>query len=346
MEREYNGIWVYANHHNKKLTKSTLELIAKGRQLADKSKVDLSAVLLGYNIEPLAHELITYGVDKIYLVNDEKLKLYSTIPYAKAVTSLIRMEKPKIVLFVADTTGRDLAPRIATRLETGLTADCTDLDIGDYHDKKSGKRYDRVLYQIRPAFGGDIMATIFTPECHPQMATVRHGIFEPLHMDPKRTGKIIHCNGDLEESDLVIDILKTIRKKNETSLEDAKIIVGGGRGVGGPEGFKMIKKLADLLGAEVGATRAAVDAGWISSTHQIGLTGQAVKPDIYIACGISGAIQHLVGVKNSQNIVAINKDPSAPIFEAADYGIVGDLFDTLRKLLEKIETIRKGEWIS
>ncbi|MFX0197399.1 MAG: electron transfer flavoprotein subunit alpha/FixB family protein [Candidatus Hodarchaeota archaeon] len=346
MEREYSGIWVYANHHNKKLTKSTLELIAKGKQLAEKSKVDFSAVLLGYEIEPLAHELIAYGADKIYLVDDEKLKFYSTIPYTKAVTKLIRTEKPEIVLFVADTTGRDLAPRIATRLETGLTADCTDLDIGDYQDKKSGKRYERILYQIRPAFGGDIMATIVTPECYPQMATVRHGIFDPLQMDSNRTGKIIHFNGDLEESDLVVDVLKTVKNQNGTNLENAKIIIGGGRGVGGPEGFILIKKLADLLGAEVGATRAAVDAGWISYNHQIGLTGQAVKPDIYIACGISGAIQHLVGVKNSQKIVAINKDPSAPIFEAADYGIVGDLYETLPKLLEKIETIKKSEWIS
>ncbi|MFQ6116183.1 MAG: electron transfer flavoprotein subunit alpha/FixB family protein [bacterium] len=333
MERRYKGIWVYTGHRDKKINKPTLELLAKGRQI----KVDLSALLLGYEIQPLAHELISYGADKVYLAEHEKLKTYSTIPYAKVLTELIKKEEPEIVLFAADTTGRDLAPRIAARLETGLTADCTDLDIGDYQDKTSGKRYEKVLYQIRPAFGGDIMATIVSPERHPQMATVRQGIFEPLKKNTKRKGEIIRCKVELEESDLVVEVLKIIRKEKETNLENAKIIVSGGRGIGGPESFKLIKELADVLDAEVGASRAAVDAGWISYSHQVGLTGQTVKPDIYIACGISGAIQHLVGMKNSKKIIAINKDPKAPIFNVADYGIIGDLFEIIPKLTEKLK---------
>jgi electron transfer flavoprotein alpha subunit len=338
MKSEYRGVWVYASRRDKKIAKSTLELLAKGRQLADKIHVDLSAVLLGYHIEPLAHELISYGADKVYLAEHEKLEAYSTLPYARVVSELIRREKPEIVLFAADTNGRDLAPRIAAKLETGLTADCTDLDIGDYEDKTSGKKYERVLYQIRPAFGGDIMATIVNPERRPQMATVRQGIFEPLERDTERKGQIIHCEVELEESDPVVEVLETVRKERETNLENAKIIVSGGRGVGGPEGFKLIKELAAVLGAEVGASRAAVDAGWISYNHQVGLTGQTVKPDVYIACGISGAIQHLVGMKNSKRIIAINKDPKAPIFEVADYGIVGDLFEVIPKLIEKLKT--------
>lgn len=338
MEGEYEGVWVYAGHQDGKINRSALELLAKGRQLADKVKAYLSALLFGYKIEHLAQELISYGADRVYLAEHEGLKSYSTIPYAKLLADLIKEERPEIVLFAADTTGRDLAPRVATRLETGLTADCTDLDIGDYKDKVSGKKYERVLYQIRPAFGGDVMATIVNPERRPQIATVRQGILEPLKRDAKRKGEIMRCKVELEQKDLVVDFLEMARKERETSLEDAKIIVSGGRGVGGPEGFKLIKEFADLPGAEVGASRAAVDAGWVSYGHQIGLTGQTVKPDIYIACGISGAIQHLVGMKNSRKIIAINKDPKAPIFNVADYGIVGDLFEVIPKLIERLKT--------
>jgi len=337
MQSEYRGIWVYSCHQDGRIARSTLELLAKGRQLADKIQVDLSALLLGCGVEPLARELISYGADKVYLAEHERLKTYSTLPYARVIAELIKRERPEIVLFTADTTGRDLAPRIAARLETGLTADCTDLDIGDFEDKTSGKRYERVLYQIRPAFGGDVMATIVNPERRPQMATVRRGIFEPLEKDTTREGQIIRCGVELDESDLLVEVLETARKERETSLENARIIVSGGRGVGGPEGFKLIRELAEVLGAEVGASRAAVDAGWISYSHQVGLTGQTVKPDVYIACGISGAIQHLVGMKNSKKIIAINKDPKAPIFDVADYGIVGDLFEVIPKLIEKLK---------
>jgi electron transfer flavoprotein alpha subunit len=339
-KKQYSGIWVFAEHRDKKINKSTLELLGKARELADRIDVDLAAVLIGYEVGVLANELISYGADKVYLAEHVKLKDYTTLPYAKVFANLIKKEKPEIILFIADTTGRDLAPRIAARLETGLTADCTDLDIGDYEDKLSGKKYENVLYQIRPAFGGDVMATIVNPEHRPQMATVRPGIFSPLERNPNRKGEIIPCKVELKDGDDVADVaevLEIVRKEKEINLEDAKIIVSGGRGVGGAEGFKLIRELAEVLGAQVGASRAAVDAGWIPYSHQVGLTGQTVKPDIYIACGISGAIQHLVGMKNSKKIIAINKDPKAPIFDIADYGIVGDLFEVVPKLIERVK---------
>lgn len=341
MKKEYSSIWVIAEHQDRKINRPTLELLGKARGLADKVKVDLSAVLVGYEVKPLACELISYGADKVYLVEHEKLKNYTTIPYAKVLTDLIKKEKPEIVLFVADTTGRDLAPRIAARLETGLTADCIDLDIGDFEDKVNGRKYENILYQIRPAFGGDIMATIVNPEHRPQMATVRPGTFEALERDPTRRGEIIPYKVELEDSDFITEVLEVVRKEREINLDEAKIIVSGGRGVGGAEGFNLIKELAELLGAEVGASRAAVDAGWIPYSHQVGLTGQTVKPNIYIACGISGAIQHLVGMKNSKKIIAINKDPKAPIFDVVDYGIVGDLFEIIPKLIEKLKNYQR-----
>lgn len=344
MKGEHRGIWVYANHQDKKVKKSALELLAKGRQLADKIGVDLSALLFGFEIESLAPKLIERGADKVYLVENERIETYSTLPYAHVLTELIKREKPEILLFPADTTGRDLAPRIAARLEIGLTADCTDLEIGDWRDKKNGKEYEKILYQIRPAFGGDVIATIVNPERRPQMATVRQGMFEPLEKDTSRTGKIIPQEIKFGEDCFFVDILDTIRKDDEMSLENARIIVSGGRGVGGPMGFKLIKELADLLGAEVGASRAAVDAGWISYGHQVGLTGQTVRPDVYIACGISGAIQHLIGMKNSKRIIAINKDANSPIFKAADYCIVGDLFEIIPKLIERLKASNSAKF--
>ena len=337
MGKEYSGIMVCAEHQDGKIDKSTLELLGKGQELADKIKTDLSAALMGCEVGQLAPELTSYGADKVYVIEHEKLKDYTTVPYAKALANLIEKEKPEIVLYTADTTGRDLAPRVAAKLETGLTADCTDLDIGDFEDKIAGKKYVNVLYQIRPALGGDVMATIVNPERRPQMATVRPGTFEALEKNQSKTGEIIHFKTELEDDDQATEVLEIIRKEKEVILEDAKIIVGGGRGVGSAEGFKIIRELAEVLDGEVGATRAAVDAGWIPYNNQVGLTGQTVKPDIYIACGISGAIQHLVGIKNSKKIIAINKDPKAPIFEVADYGIVGNLHEVVPKLIEKIK---------
>jgi electron transfer flavoprotein alpha subunit len=337
MKEKYSGIWVYAGHQDKKINKSTLELLGKGRELADKINVDLSAILVGCDVRSLANELVSYGADKVYLAEHEKLKNYTTMPYAKVLSDLITKKRPEIVLFTADTTGRDLAPRIAARLRTGLTADCTDLDIGDYEDKVSGKKYENVLFQIRPAFGGDVMATIVNPEHRPQMATVRPGTFEIIERNLKKRGEIILYKVELEDSNNIIEVLEKNRKEKGINLEKAKIIVAAGRGVGSAEGLNLIKELANVLGAQVGASRAVVDAGWTPYSHQVGLTGQTVKPDIYIACGISGAIQHLVGMKNSKKIIAINKDLKAPIFEVADYGILGDLFEVIPKLIERLK---------
>ncbi len=339
---DFSGVWIYAGHDGSKIDRATLELLGVGRKIAEKIGAELSAVLIGYGIKHFAYELISYGADKVYLVEHEELKYYTTLPYAKVLTDLIAGEKPEIVLFAANTTGRDLAPRIAARLKTGLTADCTDLDVGDYEDKASGKLYKNILYQIRPAFGGDVIATIVTPERRPQMATVRPGIFELPKKNPGRDGEIIQCRIELgKNEEQAVEILKIVKEeRGEANLKDAKIIVGGGRGVGGPEGFKLIRELAKVLSGQVGASRAAVDAGWISYSHQIGLTGQTVRPDIYIACGISGAVQHVIGVKNAKIIIAINKDPHAPIFDFADYGIVGDLFEILPVLIEKLKNIK------
>jgi electron transfer flavoprotein alpha subunit len=338
MEREHNGIWIFSEYHDDKIKKSTLELLGKGRELADKVKEELSAVLFGFGVKKIAEELLSYGVDKVYLAEHEKLKHYLTLPYTHILSEIIKKEKPEIVLFSADTIGRDLAPRIAARLKTGLTADCTDLDMGEYEDKVFGRRYENVLYQIRPAFGGDVIATIVTPEHYPQLATVRPGMFtKALKLKRlRKKGRIIHWGVKLKNNPSV-EILEIIGKEREVNLEDAKIIVAGGRGVNGIEGFKLIKELANLLRGEVGATRGAVEAGWISQDHQIGLSGESVNPDIYIACGISGAIQHLVGIKNSKKIIAINKDPNAPIFDIADYGIIADIFEVIPKLIENIK---------
>jgi len=335
--RGANGVWVYVECEEGRVKSSSLELLGLGRVIADRMGAELSAVLIGWGVRGLARELIAYGADKVYVAEHEALKYYTTLPYAKVLTDLILRESPEVVLFAANTTGRDLAPRVAARLKTGLTADCIALDVGDYKDALSGKYYEKILYQMRPAFGGDVIATIVVPERRPQMATVRPGSFEIPAKDPRREGEVITFEVKFEGSELVAEVVKLVKEREEVNLRDAKIIVSGGGGVGGPEGFNLLRGLAELLGAQIGASRAAVDAGWISYGHQIGLTGQIVKPEIYIACGISGAIQHVVGIKASKTIIAINSDPNAPIFEYADYGIVGDLFQVIPALIEKLK---------
>lgn len=325
---EYRGIWVFAEQRRNKISKVVFQLLGKGRELADTLNVELSAVLLGDKIGKLADELISYGADKVYFAESPRLKNYQTDAYAKVITDLIEKEKPEIVLYGATHIGRDLAPRISRRLGTGLTADCTELSIDES---------TRELLQTRPAFGGNIMATILCPNHRPQMATVRPGIMKELPK-AKRNGKVIKVPVRLTERDLktkIIEIKKEKRKK--VNLEEAEIIVAGGRGVGSPEGFKLIEELAKVLGGEVGASRATVDAGWISQEHQVGQTGKTVRPRLYIACGISGAIQHRAGMANSDVIVAINKDKEAPIFKIADYGIVGDLHEIIPKMIEELK---------
>lgn len=308
---------MFAEQKEGRLRRVALELLGKGRELADILGAELTAFLLGYRVEGLGRELISYGADRVLLADDEILEYYRTDTYAGVITGQISRLKPEIFLAGATCVGMDLAPRIARRLDTGLTADCTDLGIdGDA----------RLLLQTRPAFGGNIIATIVTPGHRPQMATVRPRVMKSLPADTGRKGDIVRVPVSPVAGDMrvkILDIVKEARKGS--NLEEADIIVTGGRGVGAPEHFKLLEELAAVLGAGLGASRDVVDAGWISSVHQVGQTGKTVRPKLYIACGISGAVQHLAGMRDSEIIVAINSDPGAPIFQVADYGVVGDL---------------------
>ena len=320
---EYSGVWVWVEQLNGQASSISWEMMGEGRKLADKRGTILTACVLGYEAEPLAKQAIAYGADRVFLVDDPTLKVYRTDPYARILVELVKKYKPEIFLLGASTRGRDLAGAVATYLYTGLTADCTGLEI---------EEGSNLLLQIRPAFGGNIMSTIKCPHHRPQMATVRHHVFEMPAPDESRQGQIIREKAVLLEEQIATKVLDLIVEKNEVNLADAKIIVSGGRGVKGPEGFAILHELAEVLGGAVGASRAAVDAGWISYAHQVGQTGRTVRPDLYIACGISGAIQHQAGMRTSKVIVAINKDPEAPIFQIADYGIVGDLFTVVPAL--------------
>lgn len=335
-------ILVYVEVSDGKIEDHSLELIGKARELATKGNMNVGALVVGHGVRKLAEELIYRGADEVHVVDDPRLGTYKLLPYTKAVTHVVSATSPEVVLFSATVIGRELAPRVAARLRTGITADCTDVDIGSWTDPMSGQVYENVLYQIRPTFGGEIMAAIVTPRHRPQMATVRPGLFPIPRRDETRLGKVVEWPVELDEDSLSsIEVLEVKREIRKVDLKSAKIIVSGGRGAG-PKGFELIRELAKLLGGEVGASRAAVDAGWISYDHQVGLTGQTVKPDIYIAVGISGAVQHIVGMKDSKVIIAINKDPEAPIFRVADYGIVGDLFVVLPKLIEKLKQGRSS----
>ena len=315
----YKGIWVFAEQRDGKVQEVVFELLSKGRELADKLRTDLSAVLLGDKMKSEAEQLFAYGANKVYLVEDPRLAEYNTDPYTDVLTDLINKYKPEIVLTGATSVGRALIPRVAVRIKTGLTADCTGLDIDD---KK------KIILQTRPAFGGNIMATIICPNHRPQMSTVRHKVFKKAVPDSSRKGQLIVEKANIKDMRTkIIEVLHEMQ--NMVNLAEAEIIVSGGRGLGGPENFKIIEELAKELGGAVGASRSAVDAGWIPAYHQVGQTGKTVCPKLYIACGISGAIQHLAGMSSSENIIAINKDPEAPIFNVADYGIVGDLFEVV-----------------
>ncbi len=326
---QYKGVMVFAEQHEGGMKTCSYELLGEGRKLADKLGEELSAVLPGSGIEPLAKELFAYGADKVYLVEDENLAVYRTGPYATAVAAVIAKYKPSIVLYGATTTGRDLAPRIAARIQTGLTADCTGLDI----EKDTG-----LLLQTRPAFGGNIMATIKCPRHRPQMSTVRPKVMKKPEPDYTREGELIKVPVEINPKSIKAKILEVIKEAKSTGdIEEADIIVAGGWGLADAENFKILEALAKALGGAVGASRAAVDAGWMSHSCQVGQTGKTVCPKLYIACGISGAVQHLVGMQTSDVIIAINKDPEAPIFQVANYGIVGDLFQIVPKLIEEVQ---------
>ncbi len=331
---KYQGVFVFAEQHRGRLRDCALELLGAGQKLASTLNQELAAVLMGSEVETLCPILFAHGADKAYLVEDEELKLYHTEPYADALSRVITQYKPSIVLFGATTTGRDLAPRIAARLRTGLTADCTGLEIED----KTG-----LLLQVRPAFGGNIMATIKCANHRPQMATVRPKVMKKPLPDFSRRGEMIRINGRVDSKSFRTRILQIIEAADQmANLEEAEIVVSGGRGLEQAENFHLLEKLASLLGGAVGASRAAVDAGWKPHPFQVGQTGKTVCPKLYIACGISGAIQHLVGMQTSDIVVAINKDPEAPIFKVADLGIVGDLFQVLPALIRLVQASRDG----
>jgi electron transfer flavoprotein alpha subunit/NAD-dependent dihydropyrimidine dehydrogenase PreA subunit len=319
----YSGVWVWVEQFRGKLGGISAEMLGEGRKLANERKVELTACVLGYNAEHIASEAIAFGADRVFWADDPTLEVYRTAPYAGVLVDLVRKYKPEIFLLGASARGRDLAGSVATVVHTGLTADCTGLTI----DPEKG-----LLLQTRPAFGGNIMATIVCANHRPQMATVRHRVFETPAADPRHKGEIIKVKAALNEEQIATKVIDFIEEQDKVNLADAHIIVAGGRGVGGPAGFEPLRELADVLGGAIGASRSAVDAGWISYAHQVGQTGRTVRPDLYIACGISGAIQHLAGMKTSRVIVAINRNPEAPIFSIANYGVVGDLFQIVPAL--------------
>lgn len=319
---DFSGVWVFAEQRDGQIQDVVYELLTKGRELADHLGEELSAVLLGEGVKEHAAELISWGADCVYVVDDARLKEFNTDLYSSVVSDLVQEYKPEIVLAGATSIGRAFIPRVAVRVKTGLTADCTALDID--HQKK-------ILLQTRPAFGGNIMATIICPNHRPQMATVRHKVLKKAKPAERREGRVVEVTPTLPDTRTrILEVLHEMA--NQVNLAEADIIVSGGRGLGGPENFNIIEDLAKELGGAVGASRAAVDAEWIPSYHQVGQTGKTVCPKLYIACGISGAIQHLAGMSSSDIIVAINKDPDAPIFDIADIGIVGDVFEIVPML--------------
>ncbi len=332
---DYQGVWVLAEEREGELLPVTFELLGEGKRIAQEIGVELSAVLIGDNVEDLTEDLFGYGADKVYLCQNELLNNYTTDGYTKVFSEMIDDYKPEIILIGATHIGRDLAPRVAARINTGLTADCTQLDI----DKEDNK-----LLQTRPAFGGNIMATIVCSDHRPQIATVRPGVMQKADKIEKNQGKVIKVNANLTKEDINISV-KEIRKakKTDVDLQKSNIIVSGGRGLGSQDGVETLQELADKLGGVVGASRATVDAGWIEKDHQVGQTGKTVRPSLYIACGISGAIQHLAGMEGAECIVAINKNPDAPIFKVADYKIVGDVYEVVHELIESLDNEQELE---
>jgi electron transfer flavoprotein alpha subunit len=330
-------VWIFAEQEDGTLNDVSLELCSKGRELADRLGVKLGAVLAGWNVRELSYRLIAHGVDQVYCVHDTRLEHYRTLPYARVMCQMIERHKPQIVLYGATPLGRDLGPRIASEMKAGLTADCTDLDIGEYTEPKTKTVYKDLLMQIRPAFGGNIIATIINYDRWPQMATVREGVMRMGEGDPKRTGQIIDEKIQFNDFDEAVKLIESHREPRKVNLKGARTIVAGGGGVGSKQSFQLIHDLAGAIGGAVGASRAAVDSGFIGKEHQIGQTGTTVRPALYIACGISGAVQHRAGMEESAKIIAINWDKEAPIFGVAHYGIVGDLHTVIPMMIKAIK---------
>ncbi len=329
-------VWVFIEQEEGKIAEVSLELLAKGQELAQTLGGQVCGLLCGYEVGDLAETVIHHGADRVLLADHPELEIYRTLPYARVVMDWVRERKPYIVLFGASPIGRDLAPRVASAVRAGLTADCTDLQIGDYVSKKDKQVYKDLLYQIRPAFGGNLIATIVNPTMHPQMATVREGVMRRHEPDATRQGVIEKITPTFDARDLALKVLSRETRESQVNLKGAPIIVAGGAGLGSPENFELIEDLAHLLGGEVGASRAAVDAGYVSREHQVGQTGVTVRPRLYIAAGISGAIQHRAGMSESSKIIAINTDPNAPIFSIAHYKIVGDVAKVIPMLIRAL----------
>ena len=331
-----DNIFVYCETDEGHATDVSLELLTKARSLANQLGCKLETVVAGSGLNGIEKTLFPYGVDVVHIADDERLSPYLTLTHTSVVKAVFEKEKPQIALFGATSIGRDLAPRIASSLKCGLTADCTSLEIGDHSDKKSGTDYKNLLYQIRPAFGGNIVATIINPETRPQLATVREGVMKKEIFDEnyKGTVKKINTESLLSDHDFAVKIIERHMENKKVNIKNSGIIVAGGYGVGSKENFRMLFKLAEVLGAEVGGSRAAVDAGFIDHERQIGQTGVTVRPKLYIACGISGQIQHRAGMSDSSMIISINKDPHAPINQIADYVIIGDVSDIIPKMIK------------
>lgn len=331
-----NNLIVYLEFEDGRIADVSLELLTKGRVLASKLGVKLEAVVVGDNLDGVEKQVFPYGVDRLYKVADPRLFPYTSNPHSAVLINLFREIKPQICLMGATCIGRDLGPRVSSCLHSGLTADCTALEIGDHTDPKTGKSYTDLLYQIRPAFGGNIVATIVNPECRPQMATVREGVMKKEIFDPNHKGEVIELDAKkyVSDEDFVVEILDRHIEKSKINIKNSPIIVAGGYGVGSKENFHLLHDLANVLGAEVGASRAAVDAGFTEHARQIGQTGVTVRPKLYIACGISGQIQHIAGMQDSSIIISINNDPNAPINTIADYVITGNLEEVIPKLIK------------
>ena len=345
---EYKGVYVFAQQVDNEISGIAYELLGKGKELAAQLNEEVTAVLIGHEVKDLADKLAEYGADKVIVVDDPELKEYRTEPYAHALSSVINEFKPEIVLVGATAIGRDLGPTVSARVATGLTADCTVLEIGDFPlvaipGKEAEQKHNQLL-MTRPAFGGNTIATIACPDTRPQMATVRPGVMQKIDPIVGAKANVVEYNPGFTPNDRYVEIKEIVKAVSDTvDIMDAKVLVSGGRGVGSPENFKILEDLAEVLGGSVSCSRAVVDSGWKPRELQVGQTGKTVRPNLYIACGISGAIQHTAGMEESDIIIAINKDEDAPIFDVADYGIVGDLNKIVPQLTEAIKAAKANK---
>ncbi|RCW34521.1 electron transfer flavoprotein subunit alpha/FixB family protein [Marinilabilia salmonicolor] len=331
-----DNIFVICEIEDGKVADVSLELLTKGRSLANQLNCKLEALALGHKLKGIEDQIYPYGADVVHVGDDKRLEPYTTLPFTSIIVELFKKEKPQIALLGATTMGRDLGPRVSSALQSGLTADCTSLEIGDHEDKKAKKTYKNLLYQIRPAFGGNIVATIINPDCRPQMATVREGVMKKEIFSKTHKGalKTIDVGAILKPEDTVVKVIERHIEKNRVNIKNSSIIISGGYGMASKENFSVLYELAEVLGGEVGASRAAVDAGFADHDRQVGQTGVTVRPKLYIACGISGQIQHTAGMEESSMVIAINNDPGAPINKIADYVITGDVMDIIPKLIK------------